>query len=185
MVPPAGSAPGRAAHRGPVAPGALVTRYRASPVTARERPSRRRARAARTIPRSLRGRPVATLPGPRREGASVARPDRRSGRDLRSTGRAVGRDRTSPSVRMTDDRPRRRRGSTTPADRSATGTRRSPAATLTTSPGPSHVRRHSKIRVAPMSHHTRPGSAGGLAPDVRQSTQARDDPGKRAVKTSG
>ena len=65
--------PGRAAHRGPAWSGALSTRYRASPVTARERPSRRRARAARTIPRSLRGRPVATLLGPRREGGSVAR----------------------------------------------------------------------------------------------------------------
>src|SRR6185295_3696267 len=54
-------------------PGALATRYRAFPVTTRERPSRRRARAARTIPHSLRGRPVATLPGHRREGGSVAR----------------------------------------------------------------------------------------------------------------
>ena len=43
-------------------PGALATRYRASPVTARERPSRRRARAARTVPRSLRGRPSLLFP---------------------------------------------------------------------------------------------------------------------------
>src|SRR3954449_6411713 len=61
--------------------GALSTLYRASPVAARERPSRRRSRTARTIPRSLRGHPDTTLPGHRREGGSVARTPGRPDRD--------------------------------------------------------------------------------------------------------
>ncbi len=58
---------GSVAHRDRAGSGTLSTRYRASTVTARERRSRRRSRAARTVPRSLRGRPGATLLGPRRE----------------------------------------------------------------------------------------------------------------------
>jgi hypothetical protein len=46
-------------------------------------------------------------------------------------------------------------------------------------------RRHSTSRVAVTSHHMRPGSAGGVAPLARALTQARDDPGNRAAKTSG
>ena len=45
----------RVAHRARRDPAPSSTRYRASPVAARERPSRRRSHAARTIPRSLRG----------------------------------------------------------------------------------------------------------------------------------
>ena len=55
------------------APSALSARYRAPAGTARERRSRRCTRAARTVPRSLRGRPDATPLGRRREGGSVAR----------------------------------------------------------------------------------------------------------------
>ena len=72
VVPPAGSASGPATHRGRPGSGALSTRYRASTVMARERPSRRLTRAAHTVPRSLRGRPVATLLGQCRETASLA-----------------------------------------------------------------------------------------------------------------
>jgi len=62
------SAPASAGH-----PGTLSARYRASPVTTRERPSRPRAGAARTIPRSLPGRIDATPLGRRREARSIAR----------------------------------------------------------------------------------------------------------------
>jgi hypothetical protein len=46
-------------------------------------------------------------------------------------------------------------------------------------------RRHSTSRVAATSHHTMPGSGGGILPAVSAWTQTRDEPGKRLAKISG
>ena len=53
-------------------PGLLVAGYRAPTARLASDLRIRRARAARTVPRSLRGRSGPTLPGPHREGGSVA-----------------------------------------------------------------------------------------------------------------
>ena len=59
--------------------GALSARYRASPVAARERPSRRLYPRGSHHPALAPGRPVATLPGHRREARSLARGPGRHG----------------------------------------------------------------------------------------------------------
>jgi PPK2 family polyphosphate:nucleotide phosphotransferase len=46
-------------------------------------------------------------------------------------------------------------------------------------------RRHGKSLLAPTSHHTRPGSAGGRTPVVIASTHRRDEPGNRRANTAG
>jgi len=63
VVPPAGSAPGRSRSSRPGGPVPSSARYRAPAVSARGWRSRRCARAARTVPRSLRGRFGVTPPG--------------------------------------------------------------------------------------------------------------------------
>ena len=73
VVPPAGSTPVPAAHRGRPCSGILAARYRAPSARLASDLRVRRARAARTVPRSLRGRPGPTLLGRRREARSLPR----------------------------------------------------------------------------------------------------------------
>ena len=97
VVPPAGSASGPAAHRGRPGSGALATRYRASAVTARERPSRRRCPRGSHRPALARGPSRRYSSGHRREAGSVARARWRPGRCARSARRSRLARRATPA----------------------------------------------------------------------------------------
>lgn len=61
-----------------------------------------------------------------------------------------------------------------------------PPAVLPAPPAGGHQpRRQANNRVAATSHQQRPGWSGGVVPAVSAPTQPRDEPGKRAAKTSG